>query len=77
MSVQKLASSTTPAHQANTAEAGATWRREQKHLGAACDFPGCDRHAEHGVRMCEYHAMVRLASNGSWVNDTHADGGHG
>ena len=33
MSVQKLSSSTTPAHQANTAEARATWRREQKHLG--------------------------------------------
>ena len=25
--------------------------------------------------MCDYHVMVRLASNGSWVDDSHADGG--
>jgi len=57
--------------------ARAAFRREQKPLGAGCDFPGCDRHAELGSRMCDYHVLVRLASNGSWVDDSHPDGGHG
>lgn len=76
MSVQKL-STTPPADRGPEKDARATWRREQKPLGATCDFPGCDRHAELGVRMCDYHVMVRLSSNGSWVDDSHADGGHG
>lgn len=76
MTVQKL-STPNPADRAPEADARTTWRREQKPLGAACDFPGCDRHAELGARMCDYHVMVRLASNGSWVDDSHADGGHG
>ncbi len=57
--------------------AGTAFRREQQHLGASCDFPGCERHAELGGRMCDYHELVRLSSNGSWVDDNHADGGHG
>lgn len=75
MSVQKLPA--TGATSSDRADALATWRREQKHLGAVCDFPGCDRHAELGARMCDYHELVRIASNGSWVNDRHPDGGHG
>ena len=75
MSVKKL--STTDPGSGPDADALAAWRREQKHLGAVCDFPGCERHAELGGRMCDYHVMVRLASNGSWVDDSHADGGHG
>lgn len=75
MSEKKL--STTVPGRGPDADALAAWRREQKHLGAVCDFPGCDRHAELGGRMCDYHVMVRLASNGSWVDDSHADGGHG
>ena len=75
MSEKKL--STTVPRSGPDADALAAWRREQKHLGAVCDFPGCDRHAELGGRMCDYHLMVRLASNGSWVDDSHADGGHG
>jgi len=55
----------------------ATWRREQAALGAFCDFPGCDLLAELGSWMCEHHVMVRLSSNGSWVDDGHRDGGHG
>jgi hypothetical protein len=57
--------------------ARAVFLAEQRHLGAVCDFPGCDRHAERGARMCDYHVTVRIASNGSWVDDHHADGGHG
>lgn len=53
------------------------FHREQQHVGAPCDFPGCERHAELGARMCDYHELVRLSSNGSWVDDKHADGGHG
>lgn len=76
MTLQRI-STTTPAARSPEAAARAGWRREQKPLGVACDFPGCDRHAELGVRMCDYHEMVRLSSNGSWVDDSHADGGHG
>ena len=75
MSEKKV--STTVPGSGPDADALAAWRREQKHLGAVCDFPGCDRHAELGGRMCDYPVMVRLASNGSWVDDSHADGGHG
>lgn len=57
--------------------AGTAFHREQQHLGATCDFPRCERHAELGSRMCDHHELVRLASNGSWVDDNHADGGHG
>lgn len=57
--------------------ARAAFRREQKPLGASCDFPGCDRPAELGPRMCDYHVVVRLSSTGSWVDDSHPDGGHG
>jgi hypothetical protein len=55
----------------------AVFLAEQRDLGPACDFPGCDRHAEQGMRMCDHHVMVRIASNGSWVDDHHSDGGHG
>lgn len=57
--------------------AEAAWTREQKPLGATCDFPGCSRHAVLGAQMCDHHEMVRLASNGSWVDDGHPEGGHG
>lgn len=50
---------------------------EPESIGASCDFPGCRRCAELGSRMREYHVRVRLASNGSWADDTHLDGGHG
>lgn len=73
MTVQKLSTTSS----CSEAEARATWRREQEALGADCDFPGCGRHAELGLRMCEDHVMVRLSSTGSWVDDRHADGGHG
>lgn len=76
MNVQKLPT-TTPADRSPEADARAAWRREQKLLGVACDFPGCDRHAGLGVRMCDHHEAVRLSSNGSWVDNNHADGGHG
>lgn len=76
MSVQKLFTEA-PARRDPEADARTMWRREQKPLGATCDFPGCERHAELGARMCDYHVMVRLASNGSWVDDRHPDGGHG
>lgn len=59
------------------ATARAVFLAEQRHLGALCDFPGCERRAELGVRMCEDHVMVRMASNGSWVDDHHTEGGHG
>ena len=76
MAAQNI-SSTTSTDRTRAAPAQDAWRREQRPLGAGCDFPGCDRHAELGLRMCEHHAMVRLASNGSWVDDSHTDGGHG
>lgn len=59
------------------ATARAVFLADQRHLGAVCDFPGCERHAELGARMCDYHVTVRIASNGSWVDDHHSDGGHG
>jgi hypothetical protein len=59
------------------ASARAVFLAEHRHLGAVCDFPGCERRAELGARMCDYHVMVRIASNGSWVDDHHIDGGHG
>lgn len=76
MSIQRLPTAGS-ADQCPDAGERTTWRREQAHLGAVCDFPGCDRHAERGLRMCDYHVMVRLASNGSWVDDSHLEGGHG
>jgi hypothetical protein len=76
VSIQRLPTATSP-EQCPDAVERTTWRREQAHLGAVCDFPGCDRHAELGVRMCDYHVMVRLSSNGSWVDDGHLEGGHG
>jgi len=44
--------------------ARAAFRREQQALGAGCDFPGCDRHAELGSRVCDDHILVRLSSTG-------------
>lgn len=76
MAAQNI-SSTTATDRSREAPGRDAWRREQRPLGAACDFPGCDRHAELGLRMCDHHVMVRLSSNGSWVDDSHADGGHG
>lgn len=77
MAAQNISTSTTATDRSREAPARDAWRREQKPLGAACDFPGCDRQAELGLRMCDHHMMVRLSSNGSWVDDSHADGGHG
>ncbi len=54
-----------------------TFDREQAQLGVMCDLPGCGRRAVRGSPMCQDHEMVRVASNGSWVPDSHADGGHG
>jgi len=76
MTMQKLPRAATPQRPPES-PARAAFRREQKPLGANCDFPGCDRHAELGSRMCDYHELVRLSSNGSWVDDRHPDGGHG
>jgi hypothetical protein len=76
MSVQHFQTEAS-AEQSPAAVQRATWRREQAALGASCDFPGCDQHADLGARMCERHVMVRLSSNGSWVDDSHRDGGHG
>lgn len=73
--VANLRNTTTRAEDATAA--GTAFRREQQHLGATCDFPECERHAQLGGRMCDYHELVRLSSNGSWVDDSHADGGHG
>ncbi|HEX7740586.1 MAG TPA: hypothetical protein VF426_13160 [Marmoricola sp.] len=78
MSVQHLPVPTNPGtHRQPESCTRAVFLAEQRHLGAVCDFPGCDRHAEQGARMCDHHVMVRLASNGSWVDDNHTDGGHG
>lgn len=57
--------------------ARAVFAAELRELGAVCNFPGCGHHAVHGSQMCEYHVMVRIASNGSWVDDHHPEGGHG
>lgn len=73
----RLGSGAAPEGPRSGGGARASWKREQGTLGALCDFPGCQCHAALGARMCEHHVMVRLASNGSWVDDTHADGGHG
>ncbi|GAB3868599.1 hypothetical protein GCM10028801_44810 [Nocardioides maradonensis] len=54
-----------------------TFRREHAQLGAGCDFPTCKRRALQGSKMCDHHEMVRLAANGSWVDDGHPEGGHG
>lgn len=64
-------------HRQPEPSARAMFMAEQRHLGAGCDFPGCERTAELGTRLCDYHVTVRIASNGSWVDDNHADGGHG
>lgn len=55
----------------------AVFLAEHRNLGAPCDFPNCDRTAALGARMCDRHILVRIASNGSWVDDAHPDGGHG
>ena len=59
------------------ADTRAVFAAEHSHIGASCDFPGCDNGAARGARMCDYHALVRVASNGSWVDDHHPEGGHG
>ena len=41
------------------------------------EFPGCQGPAHSGSSMCLDHLMVRTSGCGSWVNDRHADGGHG
>jgi hypothetical protein len=76
MAAPKLPAAATT-HGRSESTARAAFRREQAPLGASFDFPGCDRHAEHGSRMCDYHTLVRLSSTGSWVADGHPDGGHG
>jgi len=42
-----------------------------------CDFPGCHALAHPGSSMCVDHLLVRMSGRGSWVDDRHADGGHG
>jgi hypothetical protein len=42
-----------------------------------CDFPGCHRQAHAESPMCAHHLLVRISARGSWVDDRHADGGHG
>jgi hypothetical protein len=68
---------TNPSNHRQPEPVRAVFLAEQRHLGAVCDFPGCERHAELGARMCDYHVTVRIASNGSWVDDHPTDGGHG
>lgn len=76
MSVQDLSRGAGRQRQPESA-ARAAFRREQASLGAKCEFPRCDHPAELGSRMCDYHELVRLSTNGSWVDDRHPDGGHG
>lgn len=44
-------------------------------VGAVCGFPGCSRTADPANLMCVRHSAVRVA--GSYVDDTHLEGGHG
>lgn len=76
MSIQRVDKTSSTQQRPDVAQRDA-WRREQAPLGAVCDFPACDHHAVLGARMCEGHLMVRVASNGSYVDDRHIDGGHG
>lgn len=66
-----------PAAQVASRAVGEAFHREQAQLGVMCDLPGCGHRAVAGSPMCEDHELVRVASNGSWVPDSHADGGHG
>lgn len=79
MSIEHLPSTAANQGRHRRPESGtrAVFLAEQRHLGPTCEFPGCDRHAALGTRMCDHHVMVHLASNGSWVDDHHSEGGHG
>lgn len=43
--------------------------------GVVCGLPGCGRTADPASGMCVRHALVRVS--GSFVDDTHLEGGHG
>lgn len=46
-----------------------------------CDFPACTEavtiHRPDGGHVCSRHEHVHVATDGSWTNDSHLEGGHG
>lgn len=46
-------------------------------MATDCVFPRCELLAEPDSDTCTDHHNVTVAASGSWVDDTHLEGGHG